>query len=468
MSPDPAAAGTEGIALAVAFARAPSQFPELLHSRRRLPPGVTALLQVAAGSPLADPEHVLSGAVSGEPQQAARFFIEQVLLAHSADHYRVLGVDPTAPAEQIKEHHRLLIRLFHPDRQLLPDARTDAFATRINQAYNVLRSPDTRANYDLTLMEKHAVKRQIKPPPQHQQFEPAPDLPMHPPTFVTRHRTVFALGSVALAAALGVMLVYVNREPTGAIGANGNHFTRSSDNEAPRLAPPELPPAIARALAASDPVELPPPGALTAVDDKPDETPMQVAENRREREPLVMPTAVKTASTRLAPPVTAVPASIPERLPPPPPPQPTEAIQGAFGAPVAVDPPTMPEIKPERLRPDQLNGLVASLAEQYQRGDLENLLALFDASAHMERGDKKQIRAEYGELFRNSENRALYIWDVAWSGDGKLTRGEGSYQARVLRKGDGSPRIHSGAVTIEVIQRNDRPLIVGLYHKAER
>ena len=28
-------------------------------------------------------------------------------------------------------------------------------------------------------------------------------------------------------------------------------------------------------------------------------------------------------------------------------------------------------------------------------------------------------------------------------------------------------QIRSGAVTIEVIQRNDRPLIVGLYHKAD-
>jgi DnaJ-domain-containing protein 1 len=464
MSSDPAAAGNEGIALALAFARAPGQFPELLYGRRRLPPGVTALLQVAAGSPLADAESALSGAVSGEPQQAAQFFIEQVLLAHSADHYRVLGVDPTAPAEKIKEHHRLLIRLFHPDRQLLPDARTDAFATRINRAYNVLRSPDTRASYDLTLMEKHAVKRQIKPPPRGQYFAPVPDLPLHPPSFVTRHRTVFALGSVALAAALGVVLVYVNREPTGAIGANGNQFTRSSGIATLRLAPPELPPAIVRALAESDPVQLPP-GALTAVDDKPDETPIPVAENRREREPVVMPAAVKTANTRLAPPVMAVPESIPERLPPPP--RPTAAVAGAIGATAAVDPPTVPEIKPERLRPEQLNGLVANLSEQYQRGDLENLLALFDASAHMERGDKKQIRAEYSELFRNSESRVLYIWDVAWSGDGKLTRGEGSFQTRVLRKGDGSPQIRSGAVTIEVIQRNDRPLIVGLYHKAD-
>ena len=465
MSSDSAATGNEGIELAVAFARAPGQFADLLYGRRRLPPGVTALLQVAAGSPLTDAGRAPSGPVSGEPQQAARFFIEQVLLAHSADHYRVLGVDPTAPAEQIKEHHRLLIRLFHPDRQTLPDARTDAFATRINQAYNVLRSPDTRANYDLMLMEKHAAKPQIKSTPRRQHFESAPDLPMHPPSFITRHRTVFALGSVALAAALGVMLVYVNRVPTGAIGTNGNHLTRSSDNEAPRIAPPELPPAIVRALAESNPVEPSPPGVLTAVDGKPDETPMQVAENRREREPVVMPAAVKTASTRLAPPVTAVPASIPERLPPPP--RPTEAVQEAIGTPVAVDPPTLPEIKPERLRPEQLNGLVANLAEQYQRGDLENLLALFDASARMERGDKKQIRAEYGDLFRNSESRALHIWDMAWSGDGRVTRGEGSFQARVLRKGDSSPRIYSGAVTIEVIQRNDRPLIVGLYHKAD-
>ena len=213
MSSDPAAADSEGIALALAFARAPSQFPELLYGRRRLPPGVTALLKVAAGSPLSDAESALSGAVSGEPQQAAQFFIEQVLLAHSADHYRVLGVDPTAPAEQIKEHHRLLIRLFHPDRQRLPDARTAAFATRINRAYIVLRTPDTRASYDLTLMEKHAAKSQITPPPRRQHFAPAPDLPLHPPSFVTRHRTVFALGSVALAAALGVVLVYVNREP---------------------------------------------------------------------------------------------------------------------------------------------------------------------------------------------------------------------------------------------------------------
>ena len=465
MTPDPAAAGADCIALAVAFLRAPSQFPDLLHGRRHLPPGVTTLLLVAAGNSVADDAATALGIPPDELERAALFFIGQVLLAHNANHYRILGLEPGAAIDEIKEHHRLLMRLFHPDRQATPDERSDAIATRINQAYNVLRSPDARAAYDLTLTERHAAKPLVKSYPRRPHFQPLADLPMRPPSFVTRHRTLFALGSVALAAALGVILVYVKRVPTGAIGTGDNHFTRAMDDEAPRLPKPELPPAIARALAESVPLA-PEPGALPAVAGRPEEPPARVAESVREHAPMARSAPVQTASTRLVPPPKAAPTSIPEHLPPP---QPSAvALPGAIGAPVAVNPPTAPEIKPERLRPDQLNGLVANLAEQYQRGDLENLLALFDASARSERGDKKQIRNEYSELFLNSESRVLHIWDMAWSGDGRVTRGEGSYQARVLRKGDGSPRIYSGAVTIEVIQHNDRPLIVGLYHRVER
>jgi hypothetical protein len=464
MIPDPAAAGTDCIALAVAFLRAPSQFPDLLHGRRHLPPGVTTLLLVAAGNSFTDDAAAALGIPADELERAALFFIGQVLLAHNANPSRSLGLEPGAGIDEIKEHHRLLMRLFHPDRQTAPDERSDAIATRINQAYNVLRSPDARAAYDLTLTEMQTAKPLVRHYPRRPHFEHAPDLPMHPPSFIRRHRTLFALGSVALAAALGVMLVYINRVPTGAIGTSDSHSARAVEDGAPRLPKPELPPAIARVLAESGPLA-PPPGALPAVAGRPEERPERVAESVREREPVAMPAAVKTTSARQVPAPAAAPAHVPERLPPPPPP--AAALPGAIGTPVAVNPPAVPEIKAAPLRPDQLNGLVANLAEQYQRGDLENLLALFDASARIERGDKKQIRAEYGELFRNSENRTLYIWDVVWSGDGRVTRGEGSFQARVLRKGDYSPRIYSGAVTIEVIQRNDRPLIVGLYHKAD-
>lgn len=457
---DSVSAGSDCIALAVEFFREPSRFPDLLHGRRRLPPGVTALLQIAA----ANRSHQTGGDMAGEPQQAARFFIEHVLMAHNASHYRVLGVDPVAPLEEIKEHHRLLMRLFHPDRQTAVDERSDAIATRINQAYTVLRYSDTRATYDLSLAEKRDVKAAMpgyasRPPPV---AVDTPDFLMRMPPFVIRHLPQFALGSVALVAALGVALVYVNRVPTGtiaAIGAGDDRLAHALKNEAPPAALPVLPPAIARALAEPLPSEV-----------KPAETAVPVAENSGEREPAAMSIAVKVAVAKPDPQPVLAPVQTTKRRSPTPvseEAQTSAPLPADSTAPVAVDRPTAPEIKPAPLRRDQLNGLVASLAEQYQRGDLDNLLELFDASAHIERGDKKQIRAEYGELFRTSENRALYIWDVTWSGDGKVTRGEGSYQTRVQRKGDLSPRIYNGAVTIEVVQRNDRPLIVGLYHKGD-
>lgn len=462
MMRDSASAGSDCIALAVEFFREPSRFPDLLHGRRRLPPGVTALLQMAA----ANRSHQTGGDVAGEPQQAARFFIEHVLMAHNASHYRVLGVDPAAPLEEIKEHHRLLMRLFHPDRQTVADERSDAIATRINQAYAVLRYPDTRATYDRSLADQRINKSAMpgyasRPQPVAMK---SPGFLMRMPRFVVRHLPQFALGSIALVAALGVTLVYVNRVPTVTIAAGDDTLARAPEREAPLPITPALPSAIARAL--SEPI----PAAPRPTEAKPGEFAVPVAENSGERKPAAMPIAVKVAVAKPDPQPVLAPVQTTKRRSPTPVSEEAQTpapLPADSTAPVAVDHPTAPEIKPAPLRRDQLNGLVASLAEHYQRGDLDNLLELFDASAHIERGDKKQIRVEYGELFRTSENRALYIWDVTWSGDGKVTRGEGSYQTRVQRKGDRSPRIYNGAVTIEVVQRNDRPLIVGLYHKGD-
>ena len=464
MSPDPSGGDADCLSLAVAFSRAPSRFPDLLHGRSPLPHGVTALLQFAAGSPSGNSAAPHPDARSAEHKQAARFFIEQVLLAHHADHYRVLGVAPLAHLDQIKEHHRLLIRLFHPDRQKLPDARTDAFATRINQAYNILRSPDKRAAYDCMMREKLAAKPQSKGPWRQRYITPAAELPMHPPSLVTRHRTIFALGGVALVAALGVLLAYINQVPVGAIGTRSSEpVTRNSDAGVSHALHPELPPAVVRALAESGAVSSSRHDVLPSGSDKPYETAIQIGENRAVPEPAIMPPSVKAPGVILPHSSQDIPARLPV------PKQASEAMQAGVGQDLASTPAaSATENKAEPLRPEQLNGLVGSFTEQYQRGDLESLLALFDAAARTERGDKKQIRAEYGELFRNSESRILYIWDMAWSADGRVTRGEGNYQARVIQRGDRSPRIYNGTVIFEVIQRDNRLLITGLYHQTDR
>jgi hypothetical protein len=81
-----------------------------------LPRGIIFLLEVAVGdvdalgkaAALTDhPEAIL--------QDAAGFFIEQVLLSQNADHYRTLGASRDAPYAELRHHMALLIRWVHPD-----------------------------------------------------------------------------------------------------------------------------------------------------------------------------------------------------------------------------------------------------------------------------------------------------------------------------------------------------------------
>ena len=63
------------------------------------------------------------------------------------DYYEVLGVDRTAPPEEIKRAYRRLAMQYHPDRGPDDPEAPEKFreATR---AYEVLHDPETRARYD--------------------------------------------------------------------------------------------------------------------------------------------------------------------------------------------------------------------------------------------------------------------------------------------------------------------------------
>ena len=65
-----------------------------------------------------------------------------------ANPYAVLGVPRTATANQVREAYRRLAKQFHPDRH--PDAESTNRMQRINQAWEILSSPRTRAAYDAT------------------------------------------------------------------------------------------------------------------------------------------------------------------------------------------------------------------------------------------------------------------------------------------------------------------------------
>jgi curved DNA-binding protein CbpA len=74
--------------------------------------------------------------------------------SHQPDPYAILGVDPSATAEQITHAYRDLLRRHHPDtRPTTPDIHDqagteDARLQQVIHAYALLRDPAQRARYD--------------------------------------------------------------------------------------------------------------------------------------------------------------------------------------------------------------------------------------------------------------------------------------------------------------------------------
>jgi curved DNA-binding protein CbpA len=135
---------TDIVELALACYRRPLDYQDRLSLAAPLPEGMDRLLWLANGSPeVLETGIRQTGAKSQELRDAARFCIQQWCLVRGADPHRVLGVEPGVPLEQIKEHYRLLMRLFHPDRAAGRETWTDHYASRINEAWTALsRTPD--------------------------------------------------------------------------------------------------------------------------------------------------------------------------------------------------------------------------------------------------------------------------------------------------------------------------------------
>jgi hypothetical protein len=194
--------------IALALQRAPGE--RFRVRERPLPSGVIHLIEVAAGSPQA-----VQAAASemGEPEQAlieaARFYLEQVLFADAgADAYRVLGVAPDVPHDTIRIHQRWLQRWLHPDRAIAGDS--SVFATRVNQAFAQLRTPELRHDYDVRLAEARLAGVSAPLAPETlRRWEHGDDLAMHGGG---GGRSLWLLAAALLSCAVLAVLIMRNPE----------------------------------------------------------------------------------------------------------------------------------------------------------------------------------------------------------------------------------------------------------------
>lgn len=127
------------LARALAYHRAPATHAKQMINDPIMPTEFALLFRLASGAPLE--KFGLEEDRVRDPRElraAALDYIQLVLFREGADHYRILGLLPPASVLELKEHHRLLMRLMHPDRGVTGAKWRHAYASRVNQAYNAL------------------------------------------------------------------------------------------------------------------------------------------------------------------------------------------------------------------------------------------------------------------------------------------------------------------------------------------
>lgn len=491
------------VELALAVYRQPARHAELLRGNGALPPGLAVLLRLAGGTEAQELDYRLAAlAPESELRKASLFFVEEVLFQREASHYRVLGLNQDAAPELIREHHRLLMRLFHPDRSTQSDERREHFATRANLAYNTLRDAELRARYNETLKPPQAARMQM---PRH--VPPVARRPVHESDSywavhaypkLMRHLPQWVLAGTALVSVTLVGAVYLFNQPVSlpqletdsdlahvaarpvalpaeaeapAVLADRNEA--AGDEEAARF---ESRLADARQAAKADAAAAPAPFVSPTVQDAPGK-PVAMAEAGTSalpplRQPVaapfaaVSPAQAKKGNAMAGKPVQTVPAAVLQK------PALAPAVASAAVAPQAVVEPARtlvaaapaeppPAVTPRGELPDP-DSLLAKFLEAYEKADMQTCMALLDEGMRT----RAELRREYDALFRSTDLRHVKILSMNWSREGDSIRGEGQYRSTMMRKGETVLRSQGGQIRIELVRRGSTALISELQYIA--
>lgn len=420
---------------ALVFRFAQGKFPEKL--ARKLPPEEQARIQAAAA-----------------------FFVRQVCFWDGATHYQVLCVPPDAPMGTIREHYQALVALIHPDRAVQSEEHWPAdFAQRVNRAWAVLSTENDRRRYDATISAHGSVARPMEGMESHGpeavlQGGPAPR--RGAPARRMRLRTTVAATSVALAGLFFAFAWWASHVPSeyatlqGATRFDASLQWMRDVGSSTRL-PGFLGVSVAR------PAQEAGEEAVTA---KPARAPAG---------PLIavsaevnLPAESAPAPVRLAREEAIAPAA---PVAPAPSPEPTQRtrperslVAEAARQPAAAAP--QPANPVDAALPE-LEVLVTRFIALYERGDLDRLLALFDAES-LGVMEAWGVRSDFEDFFKATHARRLRIQRLDWSPTEAGFRGRGQATVEAQYR-DASKNLERPVnVGMDVVMRGGRPSIARL------
>lgn len=89
------------------------------------------------------------------------------------NYYEILGVPRSATTDQIRTAYRKLLLKFHPDKNV-GDTYFEEWSKKINEAFEVLKDPEVRAEYDLVYDDARAASKQAATVHENDPFDTPP------------------------------------------------------------------------------------------------------------------------------------------------------------------------------------------------------------------------------------------------------------------------------------------------------
>jgi DnaJ domain len=476
----------EAFDLMLGVYRAPVRAPLL--AARALPQQILEVIRVAGGdgSALAEAQRS-TGLGEAELGEAAVLLLHHLLFFDAADHYRVLGVDAHADDALIKQHYRALMRWLHPDRA--PDNLHSVFAERVNRAWNALRTPQRRDDYDslrareaaqLASAEMAATAMPLSTRP----WRDAGARPWLSGRLVRRLPQVVAAISASIALALLALLFWLRPQqapaPTAAATANARSApatptttapttTASATTAAENTAPANIATATLSRDATASPaaaIDQPgsspaPPAMLLAAAPYPAGVALQTAAPETPRADTAN-APVKSDIARVvdkrdadyALPSRAVPAS--------------RAVSVASATPRPAVAAAATALTQDGLSQDEISAFIQRFEYLYAGSDVEPFLALFGAEVKGNGDDGlPELSNDYRRLFSTYARRSLRLSALRWQIDGDNAVGHGHYDAQVDAAQD-SEQHTRGQILLGLRRDGGRVRIIQLHHSVSR
>lgn len=429
---------------------------------RALPRQIIEVIRVAAGDTEAVADARRStGLNDGELAEAAVLLLHYLLFFDDADHYRVLGVAADADDEQIKRHYRALMRWLHPDRN--PDNLHSVFAERVNRAWNTLRTPQRRADYDRDRQAdedtaRHAAAARAAAAALSVPHWKAEGRPWLSGRMVRRLPQIVAASGATVAVVLLALVVWLQRP--------------QAQRPMAAIVPPALPLLAGPPAAPSAPTM---PAAGSPVSANPLPAPPAPA--------TLFASAASALTDAVAAPAAAAQAPAPAAVPKPDAmiarPTPAHGTAAARSAAARVasavrpDTPRRPSAAPVAPPPAALSeaevlAFVARFERLYAGDDVDAFLALFGDDAVGNGSDGlRELSIDYRRLFATYSRRELRLRDMRWQIDEGRAVGHGRYDAHVDASKD-SPKDSQGRILLALRRDADGLRITRLNHSLGR